>query len=259
MLNTSIVPKQQVKTHWVPNMRQHYEDLGYEFTKQGDVFWVDVGDLKKSSHLKVNVQCPHCLEVRSKVYKDIFRDGHTYCHKCVSLSKRDNLVGRKFGRLTVIEFSHNAHGHRYWKSICDCGDGHVGTANALKSGHIQSCGCLRADRVREAISGNKHPRWNSRLTDADREGRRITEDYRIWRTSVYERDKYKCNVCKQVGGKLNAHHLYSYANYPDLRFDLDNGITLCVICHKAFHDIYGKGNNTKSQYIEFTQEQEHGR
>ena len=70
----------------------------------------------------------------------------------------------------------------------------------------------------------------------ERESRdRNYQDYFIWRTKVFERDDYTCQVCGQRGGELNAHHKKPYSKYPELRTELDNGITLCVKCHKAAH------------------------
>ena len=60
---------------------------------------------------------------------------------------------------------------------------------------------------------------------------RSTNEYVIWRKKVYERDDYTCRECGVKGGKLNAHHIKEWCNYPDLRFDIDNGLTLCVPCH----------------------------
>ena len=57
-----------------------------------------------------------------------------------------------------------------------------------------------------------------------------------WRQSVFERDGWSCQRCEQVGGcRLEAHHILSFAEHISLRFDIDNGITLCLECHNAIH------------------------
>lgn len=61
---------------------------------------------------------------------------------------------------------------------------------------------------------------------------RQSAQYIKWRKAVYERDNYTCQECRQYGGKLNADHIKPFADYPELRFDLGNGRTLCVDCHK---------------------------
>jgi hypothetical protein len=68
---------------------------------------------------------------------------------------------------------------------------------------------------------------------------RSSVDYKNWREAVYKRDDYTCRKCLQRGGKLHPHHFASFARYSDLRFEVDNGITLCVDCHKNFHKQYG--------------------
>jgi predicted restriction endonuclease len=66
------------------------------------------------------------------------------------------------------------------------------------------------------------------------EGRR-SEEYKAWRKAVFERDNYTCQICESHGCKLNAHHIKSYAYHPQLRTDIENGVTLCVPCHKLMH------------------------
>lgn len=63
-----------------------------------------------------------------------------------------------------------------------------------------------------------------------------------WRNQVLLRDNFTCKHC-DIKCDLQAHHIYSYKHEPDLRYDINNGITLCSICHKTFHRIYGNFAN----------------
>ncbi len=78
-------------------------------------------------------------------------------------------------------------------------------------------------------------RWIEEAKKKDREIHRKSAAYKAWRTSVITRDDFTCQICGQVGGVLNAHHIKQFAYYPDLRFDVNNGVTLCRSCHVKVH------------------------
>ena len=59
---------------------------------------------------------------------------------------------------------------------------------------------------------------------------RSTKQYREWRTAVFERDGFTCQECGSKV-KLEAHHIKEICNYPNLVYEIDNGITLCHNCH----------------------------
>lgn len=64
---------------------------------------------------------------------------------------------------------------------------------------------------------------------------RNTEEYRLWRKNVYERDYWTCWFCGYKGNKIVAHHIHCFHNVPERRFDLLNGMTLCTKCHASIH------------------------
>lgn len=72
-----------------------------------------------------------------------------------------------------------------------------------------------------------------------------------WAKNIKIRDNYICQVCHKYGIPLNSHHLNSWDLFVEQRYDLDNGITLCVRCHERFHSIYGRGKNTRFQFLQF--------
>lgn len=87
-------------------------------------------------------------------------------------------------------------------------------------------------KISNALKGKNSYLWRGGKTTENEKLRKSIE-YKLWRTAVFERDNYTCIWCGQVGGKLNADHIKSWSKYPELRFAIDNGRTLCIDCHKS--------------------------
>ena len=110
--------------------------------------------------------------------------------------------------------------------------GHIGwntkpNKGSFKKGHIP----INKGKPRPTITGERHPNWKGGIT-AERIKAWHSLEYKKWRKTIFERDSYTCQICQEVGGKLVAHHIKGWAEYPALRYKIDNGITLCQECHK---------------------------
>ena len=95
--------------------------------------------------------------------------------------------------------------------------------------------------------GENHYNWNPNLTDEEREnGRNCPENYQ-WRKAVLDRDNDHCQKCG-ISKNLEAHHILPWALFPELRFEVENGITFCKSCHDRYHFVWkhGKDCNPKT-------------
>ena len=111
--------------------------------------------------------------------------------------------------------------------------------------HFCSCRCSALSR-----KGEKAGNWKGGITSENHKIRTSIE-YHLWQGSVFARDYWTCQKCYKKIKELHAHHIKNFLDYPELRFAIDNGITLCKKCHINFHKKYGNKNNTKEQMIEF--------
>jgi len=76
-------------------------------------------------------------------------------------------------------------------------------------------------------------------------------EMKFWKKACMGRDNFTCQKTGIRGGKLVVHHINNFADFPELRTSISNGITLSKESHIEFHKIYGFRNNTKEQLLEF--------
>ena len=77
--------------------------------------------------------------------------------------------------------------------------------------------------------------WDENNGIAVNAKKRLSYKYRKWREDVLERDGYVCRVCGAKESVMNVHHILPFSKYPDVRYDVTNGLTLCPGCHKSLH------------------------
>jgi|ERR1035437_4633471 5-methylcytosine-specific restriction endonuclease McrA len=168
----------------------------------------------------------------------------------IGLANSISLKGRKLSedhrRKVILAITGRKHPPRSedWlrkQRLAKCGVKHSPTTDLTKQ------------KIREALlkSGHRPPVykgkdchfWKGGITPIN-EAIRASNEYKLWRKSVFERDKWTCVLCGTIGCRKNpiqADHIKSFAHYPDLRVELSNGRTLCVPCHRKT-DTWGNSN-----------------
>src|SRR3990167_2266206 len=86
--------------------------------------------------------------------------------------------------------------------------------------------------------GERHRWWKGGITPIN-EAIRKSLEYKLWRKAVFERDNFTCIWCGKKDKTIQADHIKPFSLFPELRFAIDNGRTLCHDCHKTT-DTYGK-------------------
>lgn len=92
-------------------------------------------------------------------------------------------------------------------------------------------------KKRPDVAGENNWNWKGGLITPYEKDRKCSQ-YNLWRYSVLTRDNYTCQFCGEKSTKgnfklMHADHIKPFAFFPELRFAIDNGRTLCVPCHKS--------------------------
>jgi len=105
------------------------------------------------------------------------------------MGKRIDLIGRSFGRLTVVAYSHTGSRRAYWKCVCECGSECVVLSSNLKSSHTTSCGCYQREFT--ALRSTTH-------------GMKSYSEYNIWQGMIQRCNNIKNPDYLRYGGRSVA-------------------------------------------------------
>jgi hypothetical protein len=109
-------------------------------------------------------------------------------------------------------------------------------ANSINSlGNKRSLGKPSSRKGKKMLDkrGINHPNWKGGK-GGERHMAMGQIEYILWRTAVLVRDNYTCQMCLKRGSQdIEVDHIKPWALYPELRYAIDNGRTLCVPCHRS--------------------------
>lgn len=167
---------------------------------------------------------PNCLDCKIKLKNRRSKR----CRRCANLGKRNPAYGKKRS-LKARTLTSKAN-----KGNPICGAWIKGKKHKLSTR-------LKMSRAqKKKIKEGKH-NWQDKIgKNTYKKRRNYMKDikYKLWRTKVFERDNYFCIRCKKKNIYIHADHILSWAHYPQLRYNINNGRTLCMKCH--FYITYNK-------------------
>lgn len=185
---------------------------------------------------------PHSEETRKKISenrkgKGLGKRSTEWC-KNISLSRKGKPLSESHKK--ALSEAHRGN-PGYWK-------GKKRPPETIEKFRISHLGKTPSIEQRRKLSESvKKAKAYMRSADTPEHKRiRKSLDYRLWRESVLLRDDWTCVFCSKRGGKLHADHIKPFAYFPELRFVVDNGRTLCIPCHMKT-DTWGAGPKRKNE------------
>ena len=226
----------------------YLDSLGFLYPKSIDIWDNDLNKLTPYDYSPGSQYPAYWICEKHGSYQRYIQNSVRYnfiCPKCALVKRQEtpsptfvDLVGQKFGTLTVKSYSHTGKNNKaYWICLCDCGNTVIKNGQGMRRGSITTCGDWSIHKSRENNSN-----WKGGVTPINALIRQSIE-YKDWRLKVYQKDHFSCVLCGSKE-RIEAHHIYPFSRYENKRFDILNGITLCRVHHNqrepgSFHNEYG--------------------
>ena len=263
---------------------KYYEEKGYEIPRRkdkngrmtipkGTTIKVKVNDLPLNSHTEIKYLCDYCLEEgKETIVPSKYQDYTNKDHSIINKDACFNCKHKRESELNLIHFGvksplklpeirekiENTNMGRYGYKVPSQ---NLEVKEKMRKTVMDRYGAFniaQSDFYKINYSGENSPNWKGGITKESKLLRH-TEKYKIWKIEVFNRDKKVCQCCGKTSSKNQPHHIYNFSQYPELRFDVNNGITLCIECHASwikdsFHNSYGTKNNNYEQLKEYIEQ-----
>lgn len=167
----------------------------------------------------------NCLVCNIEYMKKPFMSKTTWCK-----SKFCGIVCQNIHRSRTKRGINNASYKGKINKVCKTCNKEFEVYPYRKDALFCSIKCSKIDGVTK-MKGETHWNWRGGITP-EITAIRESAKYNEWRLSVLKRDNYTCQQCGNNKEKVEADHIKRFAFYPELRFDINNGQTLCKTCHK---------------------------
>ena len=195
---------------------------------------------KKHMHRYVDTECTKCGKSELRRV-DAIRSWGGLCGSCradiVSAMPHVKQIRSESGKRLAAEYSSK-----------------IGTALVQRRGAHFLRSKVNPQNLRR---GPANHLWRGGITAQVMKVRGSVE-IKEWRRAVFERDSYTCSCCGRRGGNLHADHILPFSICEELRFDVDNGRTLCAACHRVYGACVFKGIVTRAGFSPITRNERIG-
>lgn len=221
-------------------------DLSFIGKRFGNLTVIDFSHINKHRNTCWLCECD-CGD-RIVVSRNHLRQGNVKSCGCLKHGPdREDLTGKRFGRLTVVQYDHDdIHRNSYWLCECDCGNRTIVTRGGLTSGNTTSCGCYQIEGIRERAT--THGMSRTRL-------------YKIWREMRTRCENENSTSYHRYGGR-GIGVCDDWSDFENFRnWALDNGyehdLTIDRVDNDADYsqsncrwvDMKTQGNNRSTNHI----------
>lgn len=244
------------------------------------IHFCSIACLDKHRKNQTTIPCSNCGKPLARCKSKLNKHKNSFCNrKCCGEFRSKNIVGKNHPRTYIEnkfclecnkEFKPKCYNSKYCSIFCRaknqrksvlcecsfCKKSYSIQPSKIKWSKIRNCkfsycskDCCQSHRIKE-----NHPLWKINRLEIKDQDKTIRSSFEMgtWRKNVFSRDCWQCQLCNNKSSKnnkvvLNAHHIKKYIDFPDLRFNVNNGITLCEKCHKS---TYGKEKMYENLFIE---------